>query len=423
MSHHNDRSRSSRELSSRPYRSRTRSISPPRHHRRHRDDYDNYNDYYHHHRRHHRHHRDSRSRSRSRSCSRSRSPESKRRRHHHHHHHRHRHDRDRHDERRPRSETPAAVSAAPPVLPFNAPQLSKHDLAHYEPMFAMYLDIQKGLTLEDLSEEEVKGRWKSFVKRWNRGELAEGWYDPNTLEKARRSVAEEKEEESRPTSRRRSSPDYERGGRGRSESYQEPERRNHAEGREAQVEEDDEEDYGPQLPASAAAVGDRPGQRAGPTVPSVQDLQLRRELEKEDLISAREEQRRQHRAEIRSHRTAMKELEEEIAPRAEPGTHERRLEKRREAAAANREFVQAKRGGSPVEAVPDEDLMGGGDNDLEALKKQREKEQRKKNEREIRREEMLRARAAEREERLRKYRQKEEETMGWLKALAKQRFG
>lgn len=147
------------------------------------------------------------------------------------------------------------------------------------------------------------------------------------------------------------------------------------------------------------------------------------ELEKEDLISAREEQRRQHCAEIRSHRTAMKELEEEIAPRAEPGTHERRLEKRREAAAANREFAQAKRGGSPVEAVPDEDLMGGGDNDLEALKKQREKVQRKKNEREIRREEMLRARAAEREERLRKYRQKEEETMGWLKALAKQRFG
>lgn len=30
----------------------------------------------------------------------------------------------------------------------------------------MYLDIQKGLWMEELGEEEVKGRWKSFVRRW-----------------------------------------------------------------------------------------------------------------------------------------------------------------------------------------------------------------------------------------------------------------
>lgn len=51
-------------------------------------------------------------------------------------------------------------------LPFGARQLSKRDLPLLKPMFAMYLDIQKGLVLEDLDEEEVKGRWKSFVKRW-----------------------------------------------------------------------------------------------------------------------------------------------------------------------------------------------------------------------------------------------------------------
>jgi hypothetical protein len=68
--------------------------------------------------------------------------------------------------------------------------------------------------------------------------------------------------------------------------------------------------------------------------------------------------------------------------------------------------------------------MGGGmGDDLEALKKAREQEKRKKNDREIRREEILRARAEEREQRLKKYQEKEEETMGWLKALAKQRFG
>jgi hypothetical protein len=39
-------------------------------------------------------------------------------------------------------------------------------LEAYEAMFAMYLDIQKGLLIEDLSEEEVKGRWKSFIRKW-----------------------------------------------------------------------------------------------------------------------------------------------------------------------------------------------------------------------------------------------------------------
>jgi hypothetical protein len=41
----------------------------------------------------------------------------------------------------------------------------------------------------------------------------------------------------------------------------------------------------------------------------------------------------------------------------------------------------------------------------------------------LRKEEILRARMAEREERLQEYRSKEEGTMSMLKALAKQRFG
>ncbi|KAI2793167.1 hypothetical protein POX_b03217 [Penicillium oxalicum] len=80
--------------------------------------------------------------------------------------------------------------AQPIVLPYEARELSRRDLEIYEPMFAMYLDIQKGKILEELPAEEVKGRWKSFVRKWNHGELAEGWYDPVTLEKARQSAAE-----------------------------------------------------------------------------------------------------------------------------------------------------------------------------------------------------------------------------------------
>lgn len=79
-------------------------------------------------------------------------------------HHRHAHAHARDSDRRRKELSP--VSAAPTVLPYNARQLSKHDLSRLEPMFAMYLDIQKGLSLGDLSERELKGRWKSFVKRW-----------------------------------------------------------------------------------------------------------------------------------------------------------------------------------------------------------------------------------------------------------------
>jgi hypothetical protein len=123
---------------------------------------------------------------------------------------------------------------------------------------------------------------------------------------------------------------------------------------------------------------------------------------------------------MRSHKAATRHLQDEIAPRAEAGTRERQLEKRREVAASNRAFA-SQRGASP-EAAPEEELMGG-DNDLSALKREKENNQRKKNEREIRREEILRARQAEREERVEAYRQKESETMSFLQALAKQRYG
>lgn len=118
-------------------------------------------------------------------------------------------------------------------------------------------------------------------------------------------------------------------------------------------------------------------------------------------------------------------LQEEIAPKAEPGSRERRLEKRQERAASNRTFAESTRGGSP-EAAADQELMGGGEgggDDLETLKKTQERETRKKNEREIRKQEILRARAAEREVRLRSYRQKEDETMEYLRTIAKERFG
>ncbi|KAL6236907.1 hypothetical protein BDW75DRAFT_98770 [Aspergillus navahoensis] len=361
----------------------TRSRSPTRssheHSRhRHREDYDRDRDHERRHRHRHGHsHSDSRS-----------------------HPHSYRRDGGPRTEPKHRHETRVAIT-----LPFQARELRKRDLKTYEPMFAMYLDIQKGKILEDLSEEEVKGRWKSFVGKWNRGELAEGWYDPATLEKARdASVAA-------------SGPGdpYKTAGEERHQGIV-PSAGDGAD--EEQGDEDDDE-YGP-MPQYDASRG---GRAPGPAIPTMQDLELWKETAIEEAIANRQDARQQHRAKIRAHKSTLRHMEDEVAPRAEPGTHERRVEKRREAAASNRAFAESRRGGSPMEAAPEDELMGSGENDLEAIKSAREREQRKKNEREIRREEILRARAAEREERVRHYREKEEATIGWLKTLAKQRFG
>lgn len=69
----------------------------------------------------------------------------------------------RHHHRRKRSTDEAAPAKD---LPYNARMLTKHDYTVFEPMFGLYLDIQKSRILEDMDETEVKGRWKSFIGKW-----------------------------------------------------------------------------------------------------------------------------------------------------------------------------------------------------------------------------------------------------------------
>lgn len=109
-----------------------------------------------------REHTKSRSRSPSRSDRHDRHSRRRRDDHRHHHGHHRRHGR----QDRDRDRTPDGTKSTRVVLPFEARELHKRDLTQFQPLFAMYLDIQKGLLLEDLSEEEVKGRWKSFVRKW-----------------------------------------------------------------------------------------------------------------------------------------------------------------------------------------------------------------------------------------------------------------
>ncbi|KAJ9151293.1 Rna helicase [Pleurostoma richardsiae] len=347
-----------------------------------------------------RHHQQRRSRSRS-----------SHRSHHSHHHHRHR-----------RSST-RSVTSAPPEdgLPFGARPLSRSDLAAFQPLFAHYLDLQKGLRLRDLDEHEVRGRWKSFVGKWNRGELAEGWYDPEMLQR----LVESPDEGDEPASGARQGGTPRTGRTPPVRGHRASEDVGTGGGSERRAEEDDSDDsYGPSLPpASGARAEAAPSDRAaarksGPGIPSLDDLDMRREAAAEERQSRAEDLRLARRLD----RAEQKARLDELLPRAEAGTRERQLEKRRLLNEKLRGFRERSPGGGGAAEVDEGELMGGGDG-ADEYRRMLQTAQKRKSERELRREEEQRARAAEVEERLRRYREREEETVGALRELARRRFG
>lgn len=230
--------------------------------------------------------------------------------------------------------------------------------------------------------------------------MAEGWYDPSTLLKAQKAA-----EENEPKERIEKSAE-------------------HVEQRTSQKEEDiEEDDYGPALPGSGSlitletSVGR--GVQSGPTVPRLDDLQSRNEDARLDLDQAREARLEAMRKERQLDRKVQKDRLDELVPRAAAGTRERQIEKKQDLAASNRAFAASKDAGDME--VPESDVMGG--DDLSELKRMRKEQERRKTEREIKREEILRAKTAEREERTARLRAKEEKTMTMLKELARSRFG
>jgi hypothetical protein len=244
----------------------------------------------------------------------------------------------------------------------------------------------------------------------NRGELAEGWYDPVTKQKADRATSEARIS-------RHSPPQGER------LEHQHDQQEQRVAASQPVVEHDDSEDeYAPSMPTNTS--------RVGPKVPTIQDLQYRNgecldglhtplrahistELAEEDEIARRQDLRFDRKMD----RNLQKERLEELNPRAEPGSRERQLEKKREKAGANRAFREEKSPGA--EEVGESQLIGGED----GIKAHIQATQRKKSERELRKEEILRAREAEREERLAHHRAKEDKTMEMLRGLARQRYG
>jgi len=173
----------------------------------------------------------------------------------------------------------------------------------------------------------------------------------------------------------------------------------------------EEDDFGPALPFKPHGT-----RKAGPAIPSRDDLQLRNEIQEQDRLD-NNKNLAYHR---KQDQNLQKERLEELVPRAEPGTRERQLEKKQEVAASNKAFADRKSPGA--EEFADRELMGDGDG-IEAYKRQKREQNRKKTEREIKREEIWRARAAEREEKLAKLREQEDITMSKLRQIARERFG
>ncbi len=248
-----------------------------------------------------------------------------------------------------------------------------------------------------MDDREVRGRWKSFVGKWNRGELAEGWYDPDMFQRiVAAHPADDTERVSRPEPERQDERPLPVEERRQGDAY---------------ANDGSDSDYGPTLPSSS-----RGGPRMGVAIPSKDDLALRDELRAEDRDAARDDLR----AERRADRKVQKERLDELVPRAEAGTRERKLEKKREVNDKMRQF----REGSPgaMAAAHDSELMGGGDSVAE-LKQRKAEDRRRKTEREIRREELQRAKQEEIDEKRRKWQEREQGTMSMLHELARQRFG
>ncbi|KAK6210574.1 hypothetical protein LQW54_006057 [Pestalotiopsis sp. IQ-011] len=315
-----------------------------------------------------------------------------RRRHHHRKHHRH-HQSSRHDQPKP---------SRPAELPYGARPISRSDLDLFRPLLARYLDVQKNKDMAEMDEREVRGRWKSFAAKWNDGALVQSWYDPELFEETRQSGFWDVS--SKPKSAVRSPV--------RAEDVSSGGEQDVGEGAGKERGSEDDNDYGPVLPGSSKHHSSG---RQGPGIPSLQDLEVRREMDDEDRLDGVAQLRLERKAD----RAEQKARLEELVPRAEAGTRERKLEKKKEVNEKMKGFRERSPGAAEVN---DGELMGGGDG-VEELKQMRASAERRKTEKEIRREEIRRAKDEERQEKLREYREKEDKAMVILKELAKQRFG
>jgi hypothetical protein len=139
------------------------------------------------------------------------------------------------------------------------------------------------------------------------------------------------------------------------------------------------------------------------------------EMLQDDRIRSRDDVKYERKLE----RKVQKERLDELAPRADAGTRERQLEKKRETTSMHASFRDARSPGA--EDVGEGDLLG--DDGIDGYKRKKVEEEKKKSERQLRKEEIWRARAEERREKVQIQKAKEDRTMEMLMALAQERYG
>jgi hypothetical protein len=158
---------------------------------------------------------------------------------------------------------------------------------------------------------------------------------------------------------------------------------------------------------------DRPSQRKK-TFNSKKVTPVSKKLTTEHFAEEADEAQHMHKLERKHQRRVEKERLEELLPRSDAGTRERKMEKRAETNAANRAFREK----SPEVTISDATLMGGDDIKADLLNQKRIEAAR-----EARREEIQRSKEAERLKRRSDLEKREDGTMEMLKRLAEERWG
>src|SRR3954451_14697588 len=154
--------------------------------------------------------------------------------------------------------------------------------------------------------------------RRNDGKLAEGWYDPQTLEKAIASSNATVSANSKPISNMHS-------GRSAAQTGRSGAGEPHYAGPNEEPDDNDDE-FGPVLPQPSHELSiTTNSSKPGPSIPKLQDLQHARELAAEDALSSRRQASKDLRADRKAEQAVRKSHLDEIAPPAEPGTRERQL--------------------------------------------------------------------------------------------------
>lgn len=189
------------------------------------------------------------------------------------------------------------------------------------------------------------------MRKWNTGGLSPDWYEPEmilrvirerSMEEARAKVSATGEGSGtvETVSRAGDNGNVHRTGVTEGMSNGNP----GMEGIEEEDEEEDDEDddYAPPLPPSTTSLARTySSSKPGPAIPSLEDLELRRALQ----VEAEEDRLASLRLARRADRSIQKERLDELAPKPDAGSHERKLEKRKAATDMMRQFTSAREGG------------------------------------------------------------------------------